>query len=210
MKNILTIDFDIFMRDSIEAYNNLIEKTWKERFEIIPSLRNVSFDGESYQKLTQYLLTLFSNIDKNQVHFLREHHHILNFLDNEEIYNIVNIDHHHDWCYHKEDFHQPIVNVNCGNWVKYLNDTGHLNNYTWINNNNSQFPMEKQQFSIYHLKDCNLLNFSAFDEIYLIFSPQYVVPYYHPFFFLWMDIANNVYKMHFEMPNIITPSDSKS
>lgn len=38
MKNILTIDFDIFMRDSIEAYNNLIEKTWKERFKIIPSL----------------------------------------------------------------------------------------------------------------------------------------------------------------------------
>lgn len=206
MKNILTIDFDIFMRDSIEAYNNLIEKTWKERFKIIPSLQHSPFDGESYQKLTQYLLFLFSSIGKNQIHFLREHHHILNFLDNEEVYNIINIDHHHDWCYKKEDFYQPITNVNCGNWIKYLNDTGHLNSYTWIKNHNSQLPLIEQKFLIHNLKDCNLFNLSVFDEIFLIFSPQYVPPYYHSFFFVWMDMANNIYKTHFEMPNIITSS----
>ena len=210
MKTILTVDFDIFMKDSIESYNHMIEKPWKDRFNTIPLLNQLPFDGVSYQRVLKYLLFLFSKIDnKNKVVFLIEHHHILNFLDNDEEYHIVNIDHHHDWCYTPEDFAHAITKVNCGNWVKYLNDTGHLASYTWIKNPSSQSPLEEQSFGQYNLRDCTLENFSTFDEIYIVLSPDYVPPYYHSLFFLVLDMANAIFETHFELQQIDSSCSEK-
>ena len=40
---------------------------------------------------------------------------------------------------------------------------------------------------------------SNFDEVYCILSPEYVPPYYHYMFFLWIDIANNIHNTFFEL-----------
>ena len=124
MKTILTIDFDIVMKNSIELYNNLAQsETWESKLKLSPLLNYLPIDGATYQKLTRFLIKkIFSTLDKDKIHFLGNHKDIVKYLSKEEQYHILNFDHHHDWCYSDEDYENKIEKLNCGNWVKYLSD----------------------------------------------------------------------------------------
>lgn len=106
MKNILTIDFDIIMKDSIELYNNFAQyKSWNERYSLSPLLKNLPFDSCTYYKLTKFLMKqIFPNVSKEKIFFLKNHQDVLKYLSKEDQYNIFNIDHHHDWCYNEKDY----------------------------------------------------------------------------------------------------------
>ena len=202
MKTILTIDFDILMHESIELYNNFAQsETWESKFKLSPLLQHLPIDGNAYQKLTHFLIKkIFSSMNKEKIHFLENHQDVLRYLSKDEQYNILNIDHHHDWCYADKDYDKSIEKLNCGNWVKYLNDNGQLASYTWINNANSLQPTHGVNIKQFKLSDCaDLGNFSGFDEVFCILSPEYVPPYYHKMFFVWMDIANSKYETFFDL-----------
>ena len=201
MKTILTIDFDICMKEAIESYNHFPDNLpWEERFKTITLLRNLPFNAQSFQKIFKYMCFLFTKIDKNNVHFINQHHYILNYIDKNDKYIIINIDHHHDWCYKDSEFNNNIDKVNCGNWVKYLSDINCLEEYIWIKNKNSSDLINQQQiFKIYDIESCSLLNFSNIDEIYISLSPEFVPPYYYPLFYTLMDTANAIYNTHYEI-----------
>lgn len=202
MKTILTIDFDIVMKNSIELYNNFAQsETWESKFKLSPLLKQLPIDGAMYQKLTKFLIKkIFSTLDKDKIHFLENHHNIVKYLSKDEQYHILNFDHHHDWCYDDQDYKNRIQKLNCGNWVKYLSDNGQLASYTWINNENSVQPTHQVSIKQFKISDCAALeNFSNFDEVYCVLSPEYVPPYYHHLFFIWMDIANSKYNTFFEL-----------
>ena len=197
MKNILTIDFDIIMDNSIELYNSM-GMPWEERFQRHPVLKTLPMEATHFQRITQFLIQLYTTIEIDKVHFIEQHHKILDYLTDDE-YHIINVDHHHDWAYKDIDFEKPIEKVDCGNWVKALSDQGKLLSYTWIKNETSIGPKEEQNFTIYNLKDCTLFNFSNIDEVYIVLSPEFVPPYYYSLFYIWLDIANGAYNTHFEV-----------
>lgn len=126
MLNIVSIDFDIIMAPSIQLYNNMVgDNKWEEEFSNIPQLALSQADLKHYQTITQWLLRNATKMDVENIHFIFDHHHILNFIpkDEKEII-ITNIDHHHDICYTEKDSNEKISDerVNCGNWVKKLYD----------------------------------------------------------------------------------------
>ena len=185
MKHILTIDFDIVMKDSVFMYNNYSDMKWEERFKKAPMLTMLPMDGKIFYSLTKYLIYLFPKVPKEKIHFIYDHHQVVSFLSQHERYNIVNIDHHHDW--------YEGVNLDCGNWVKYIFETGGLYSYTWIKNTTSILP-DNTHFHCLNIEDCDLSSYSEFDEIFLVLSPDFVPLNYHHMFFIWMDIASLIHQ----------------
>lgn len=204
MKTILSIDFDIIMAPSIELYNNKSGIKWEDRFKESPILQSLPIDAEIYQKIIQLLLELFPKVKKENIHFLRDHHSIAKSLNKNTTYNIINLDHHHDWCYNEKQENRIISDdiLDCGNWVKYLSDSNLLEKYTWVKNISSQMPAKKPSFKIQEIRNFSLENDAQIDEIYLIESPEFVPPYYYPLFFIWLDIANQIHNCHYEMEDI--------
>lgn len=199
MKNILTIDFDIIMDESINLYNSMSEIPWEERYKKYPILKSLPIEANHYQKITQFLIHLYSTLSVDKIHFISQHHFILNYLKSDDQYNITNIDHHHDWAYKDIDFDNPINEINCGNWAKTLFDKQQLLSYTWIKNERSIHPQKDQTFISCNLKDYSLFNLLDIDEVYIVFSPEFVPTYYYKLFYIWMDIANTIYNTHFEI-----------
>lgn len=206
MKTILSIDFDIIMAPSIELYNNQSGVPWEKRFHDAPMLQFLSIDAQTYSKIIQILLNLFPFLEKDDIHFLQEHHSIIKHLDKAETYKVINLDHHHDWCYEEKQKIEriPEDQLNCGNWVKYLSDSNQLVSYTWVNNITSQSFDNTATFEIVKIQDFLLNGFQLkeIDEVYLILSPEFVPPYYQPLFFTWLDIANQFYNCHYEMEDL--------
>lgn len=43
------------------------------------------------------------------IHFIQDHEEILKFIPGGDIpIELINIDHHHDWCYRPHEFKNPI------------------------------------------------------------------------------------------------------
>ena len=42
---------------------------------------------------------IYNILEQNKIHFIKQHHSIFHLLDKNFKYNIINIDHHHDWFY---------------------------------------------------------------------------------------------------------------
>lgn len=201
MKTILTIDFDIIMDSYSELYSDKECIPWDMKLNCIPGLREMPVNSFHYEKVTNLLLTLFMALEKEKVHFIQHHHSICNLLHEGAKYNIINIDHHHDWFY-KESFDKIKNNLDCGNWVSYCNYYNMINSYVWIKNETSRPPIDdsiKQiNFSEYSLKDYDIYTMPKVDELYICFSPEYVPPYHYPLFFIWMSICSSFYKKHFD------------
>jgi hypothetical protein len=97
-------------------------------------------DHQHYQTIIQWLLKVVPEMATNNIHFIMDHEHILNFLpETEKDIILTNIDHHHDILYEEQHKEKPITkeNLTCGNWVKYIADNKNLIRYTWICNGNS-------------------------------------------------------------------------
>ena len=191
MKTILSIDFDIIMDSSAALYGDKIPIPWEEKFKMFPILQSLPVNANTYSKINQFLLMICGLMDNKNIHFITDHHDIINYLDNNEKYNVINIDHHHDWCYAPEDWDNKIKKISCGNWVKRMYDLDILGNFAWIRNGTSTplppvLPTDlvSKDYLIY---DFNLLKLPMADELFICFSPEYVPSYYHSLFFSWID-----------------------
>lgn len=97
MKNIITIDLDYF--GCLDSYNNSDLKELDNFIRIIKT-NNIKYD------------------------LIREHHKILEILENESDYKLINFDFH-------SDVGDNIDDINEGNWVTKLGDI----DYTWVTSN---------------------------------------------------------------------------
>lgn len=52
-------------------------------------------------------------------------------------------------------------------------------------------------YNEYNLKDYDIYEIPKIDELYICFSPDYVPPYHHPLFFVWVNICSSFYKNNF-------------
>ena len=188
-KTILTIDFDVIMWPSVELYNNL-PGGWEERFQRFPMLGNCLIDYDLYHRLTNLFIYL---LNKTNIHFIEHHDEIVSYLTNDTLYHVINVDYHHDWYYNEEDS-DKVEKLNCGNWVKYLNDNNMLSFYTWINTSNSNFCndiFENNKIEFFNINEIELTDFFVPNEVFICLSPDWIPPYIQPLCFLWKDIYTN-------------------
>lgn len=160
LKNVLSIDMDYIMAPTIQLYNdayNLVESqgknpqqmSYKEYWDAMEDITGVNeflaYDEGKLQALTDLCLKVASEIPAENIYFGREHDSILTFLCGDikkvdEIFNIFNIDHHHD-IYYNDNQKANIYRFNYAmnaNWVWYLKENKKLNLYYWIRNINSK------------------------------------------------------------------------
>lgn len=81
MKNILTIDFDIIMDSYAELYGDKEMIPWEVKLNCLPGLREMPINSFHYEKLTKLLLILFTCLEKEKVHFIKDHHSIIKYFD---------------------------------------------------------------------------------------------------------------------------------
>lgn len=202
MMNILTIDFDIIMAPSIQYYNGLVPQTnWDDLLKN-PYYQLSLIDTDIYNKLTNQILDYLPSLKFDQIHFIKSHEQVNNYLLLNKKYNIINIDHHHDLGYSKKDCNEQIDINGCANWVQYIHSKNQLNQYTWIHNDNSIKPDKNLQYLLsndWEIKKFNLNNLIVPDLLIICLSAPWVPPSYQNLFFLWMDIFNKYYKTHFEL-----------
>lgn len=202
MPNILTIDFDIIMAPSIQYYNDLVPQTkWTELLKS-PYYQLALIDTDIYKNLTNYIINCFSILDSTQFHFIHSHEQVYNYLLPKEKYTIINIDHHHDMGYNKDDCEENIQINGCANWVQYISFKNQLDKYIWIHNDNSIRPHQNLIHILtddWEIKDFNLNNLSSPDLLIICLSEPWIPPMYHNLFFLWMDLCNKYYNTHFEL-----------
>lgn len=139
MKTILTIDFDIIMAPSIMIYNDLVPKNNIDNLKQKSALYDCcKIDAIHYVRLTRLLLNLMNKIPKEKIHFIHDHDTVTKYVDTPV--RIFNIDHHHDFSYGIELDKDHLEKLGCANWVRWLYEKNMLNNYVWINNDNSNLP----------------------------------------------------------------------
>ena len=100
--NVLSIDFDIIMAPVIEYYNNMVpKKDWEQIQNENPGMITPKADLHHFNFIIQLLEKHLNNIDNLYIAF--NHKKIIDFLENEESFSIINIDHHHDLGYEPLD-----------------------------------------------------------------------------------------------------------
>lgn len=191
IKNLITIDFDIIMEPSIELYNSIINDKFgiKDLAEINPLMRYCNANLNTYSFLTTYLFNVFGLINKNNIHFIYNHHQVYKYLDDNYKYNVYNIDHHHDYGYHKEEetSSNPLY---CGNWVLKMEEDNFLNNYTWIANyTSSPFPSNDQLKKVI-LEQFDFSSLPIPDLLIICLSKEWVPEQFIPLFHLWLNCYN--------------------
>lgn len=199
MKNILTIDFDIIMAPCIDLYNNLVPFTPWDKLLKNPYIELATADLIHYQRLTNFFINDICNkIQKEKIHFIENHGLTIKYIPKDENFNIINIDHHHDLGYQKDK-----EKINCANWVYYIykNPEYKMQNYIWINNENSLLPIEEYKKKII-TKNINLKNFNFklitdIDELIICLSEPWIPYNYRNLFFVWIDIFNKIYNTSF-------------
>ena len=192
---IVTIDFDIIMRPSIESYNYFINEEGcgiDQLEEEFVHFQNCQADLSIYKLLTDFIL----NVESEKIFFISSHKDILQFVN--DSVNLINIDHHHDLGYSNES-HSEVFEISCGNWVEQLYREDKLKSYTWIHNQNS-LPLIGDQAKIDNdliLSDENemkkyLNNLAQHtDSLIICSSFPWVPSIYRPLFDTWHSICEN-------------------
>lgn len=197
MKTILSVDFDIIMEPSIQFYNGMVPQLHWDIITKDNAYGNLLIgDYNTYAKITDYLLKLTKKLPKEKIHFIQTHETINKFLDKNEKYNVINIDHHHDRGYN--DRVNPIKNqeLNCSNWVNFIQN---LTDYYWICNENSEILTDEVGYiRRTNIKDCDLNKLPTPDELFICFSMPWIPPNNQPLFYSWLDIFNAIYNTRFE------------
>lgn len=196
---ILSIDFDTIMEPSIRFYNEMIgtKDPLSKLLERAPMVeQSLQADLYKYQYLTRLLMHYIKmNIP---IYFIESHEDLFTIVKRQNlkkeapcVYDIINIDHHHDIAYDIDNEKQS-VSLECGSWVKYGMDKKLFSSYTWIKNPNSSDP---EKFLNKYLT--NSMLFSDFankpfpkdiEEVFVCASWEWIPPMYRPLFNTWMSI----------------------
>ena len=192
---IVTIDFDIIMRPSIESYNYFINEDGDSIDQLeqeFVHFQNCQADLSIYKLLTDFIL----NVESEKIFFISSHKDILQFVN--ESVDLINIDHHHDLGYSNESYSETFE-ISCGNWVEQLYRENKIKSYTWIHNPNS-FLLMGDQARIDNdliISDENemkkyLNNLAQHtDSLIICSSFPWVPSMYRPLFDTWHSICEN-------------------
>lgn len=216
MKTILTIDFDIIMAPTINAYNDKVPRENWENLQNDPLLNLAFADLIHYYRLTKFLLYLTKFLSKEKFHFVIDHQQVVKWIPFDEPVMIWNIDHHHDLGYKDEDLDNlKNKELNCANWVKWtIDNSNSLVEYNWIHNENSSLPNEKNKHYLLiteNLKECSLEDKFIIkpDEVIIVLSPPWVPPRIRPLYDLWKELLEDKYNTKYEIETVdISEKDS--
>ena len=188
MKQVVTIDFDIIMAPSIELYNDRIgphERDVEEVIRKFPCLNGMTANLDTFRIVTHFI----SRVDPSKISFITQHREMRDFIKEfDEPVELINIDHHHDICYH------PIADdkwdsVGCGNWVKYLFMNNMIDKYVHIGDKLSAMPFPEDQHLVTEFLDINENSLDhlvdEIDELCICLSPAWVPSQYHGLFEAW-------------------------
>lgn len=194
-KNILSIDLDIIMHPSIDLYNDEVyvnddpDELWADLEDTYgyERLNILNYDQE-------VLLNILKLLKKNQntpLHFIINHEEIVDQLKetttyNEDKYNIINIDFHHDMWYNPDDLIdlKNDKEYDCANWLGYLYMQKKLSSIIWVKAPTSSkldvkvYGKNTIPITTWSIKEFFRLDDMEFDEVYFCFSPQWIPPKY--------------------------------
>jgi len=209
MKNILTIDFDIIMAPTINAYNDSVPKVSWDYLQNDPLLNLAFADLIHYYRLTKFLFYLTKFLSKEKFHFVFDHQQVVKWIPLNEPVMIWNIDHHHDLGYADKDLEDlKGKELNCANWVKWVIDnSSSLVQYNWIGNENSTPPHEKNKPNLLIsdiLKQCELEDRFIIkpDEVIIVLSPPWVPPRIRPLYDLWRELLGDKFNTTYEIETV--------
>ena len=193
-KKILTIDFDIVMYPCLQIYNDYVSGNANptENWEYLKRERGIE-PFMRYDAKTLMLIGRIINKQRNvhNAHFFvcSEHQEVVDNLKlsdtfNEDKFDIVNIDFHHDIWYRPEDKNILLSfdDYNCSNWLGYLILKEKTESVQWYGAHNSsnffdnEYKNGELPYTRYRLDELSELENIAFDEVYFVLSPQWV-PY---------------------------------
>jgi len=214
IKNVLSIDMDYVMAPCIQLYNRMVgpifddlkedfddrevgyygtrmKEFWDYMDDELCCSRFFMFDNTKYEDIKNLLSSKLKGMNDSKVYFGKEHDSILTFLcgdinKKDYVYNIYNVDHHHD-IYYQDTARDRIENFACAGlaeWGWYLYDFGKLNKFYWIKNKESHYPFkdiedESEFCNLYDYENVTDLEDIFFDYIFVCKSEYYVPPKYH-------------------------------
>ena len=200
----MTIDFDIIMGPCILFYNHLVPQSKWEDLNTYEIANSLHADYGIYFKLTSYLCNLLKKLKSDQIVFVTGHDQVLNFIDKNEKYNIINIDHHHDLGYGNNA--QKGYELNCANWVKHMMDNNQCSSYMWFRNQDSELTGGVDQTDVTSLctdilltMDTNLDGLATPDLLCIVTSPQWVPPKFLYLLGCWLTMCESFYDHEFEL-----------
>lgn len=205
---VVTIDFDIIMSPSIEAYNDMIEDdfrfdTWEEQFPMVSAIGTA--DLNIYNYLTQYIIKVVKE-KPDCVHFITSHEQALAYMKGLTNISLVNIDHHHDISYDIDDWVTLLSDKNCGcaNWVKALYDQDRLKEYFWIRDKNASQDILKPNKKV--LTTSTPLEHYSLDALVkktdvliICASPEWIPSQFQPLFDTWVTMCEEISGMNFSV-----------
>ena len=224
-KKILSIDMDYILAPCINLYNDMVlasnspEKVWEN----INNLRNIdkhiSYDNDNLRYVFNIFTSALSKLkNKKNVTFATNHDAILFELASKkyekDIFEIYNIDHHHDIFYNEES-RKDIDNFDVAtvaNWVWYLDKYNKFSQYNWICNTNSFFPKDDiksngKMNAFTRDKIESIFDIEEWDYIFVCNSPHWFPRDYDVFFNMLIDIYTNMTGNKVEVnPNIFSPN----
>lgn len=151
MDTILSIDLDILMSPYCGIYNHFIDTEKDDEFlwDFIGKIHQITeFNiNEDYEKIIINILNNYiQKVDKVYIGY--DHSSILsaiqeerNSLNQNYLFNIYNIDYHHDIFYNDIQKKNIIDSkyADCGSWVGFLNYYNCVNSYHWVKGIGAEF-----------------------------------------------------------------------
>ena len=203
-KTLMTIDFDIIMGPCILFYNHLVPQSKWEDLSTYAVVNQFQPDYGIYFKLTSYLCSLLHKLEAKQIVFVTNHEQVLQFIEKDTKYNIINIDSHHDLGYGVNA--KPEHELNCANWVKHMKDNNQCASYMWFRNADSDLiggenseDITDQCTDILLTMDTNLDVLATPDLLCIVTSPSWVPPKLLYLLDCWLSICESFYGIEFEL-----------
>ena len=211
--NVVTIDFDIIMAPSIESYKKLMGDycNYNDLEKRNSLMKFCPADLHTYNILTEYIISVISYLDKNNVKFIYNHDDVVSILQEKGIKhaNLINIDHHHDLGYPPaEENNKDNMPLNCGTWAYICKKLSLVDEFTWIRNINSRLPcdlvkdsLDKEYIIQQEIKLVPYLNYlkENTDVLIICASFDWIPSMWRDLFFTWKIICDTNYNTIFEV-----------
>lgn len=206
---ILSVDFDIIMYPCIKLYNDKVggdanpTELWSFLEQEYELQNFINYDAKYLLKIAELVKTATSKGAK--LIPIQEHQEIVDYLKatetyEEDSYDVVNIDFHHDIWYRDEDKNNILSfdKYNCSNWLGYLYLKDKTNSIEWICAGNSggypAYDKENETVEVIN-KKTRLLEWDGqvkdVDYVFLCLSPQWVPYKFHHLYQLLINLCSN-------------------